>query len=602
MTVKNGSQDSAQDKKIYVGVEASNTQEQLADDSATKALQDLMKMREEGLINEKHFKKVLKHDIQKRLESFFNKLTKEQVKQLYKSAKTDQEKAALQLLFKEYKEQNRLEKQKNAEIKRAIEEAKVEADVLRGEIENSASYKAENYLQRVKNNTVSDTELKNFDKIINGKTLAEGKLNKQEKSYKSAFRKAFVQSGLSAKDFVSLLHDQTTLPDWNTILPKRDSSTWTKKESDNFDKGLLAYREAKKSNSELSRWNQIIGNLEVGLINEGKELRAVYTESLNAPISKKERKAGLRNEEANRKSAYRENNAQQLESARAHWTQKYIEQGLSQGSARAAAEELINKDLDTKWEQHLNDLDQKGIQKSDLGKFRVLTDAIKSKSPEEQIKILMTDTNFDGIGNYLDGRGVKRGMQVENALSVALNRGVPMDTVVENVIDFMKVRMPKSDLSKVKTPAEFAQWMSSDVENARAVQTALMDSPAETGKIFEYGKEAVQKTLEMQKFSPEDIKLIKETIDAAPALQGLSESGKELVLSSTASYLLAEMKKGNLISTSANLSGVSAGMNLPLDQILKGLSFNLGTGVTKDGKPFAGVGLAWNKEAAKWNL
>jgi len=27
MTVKNGSQDSAQDKKIYVGVEASNTQE-----------------------------------------------------------------------------------------------------------------------------------------------------------------------------------------------------------------------------------------------------------------------------------------------------------------------------------------------------------------------------------------------------------------------------------------------------------------------------------------------------------------------------------------------------------------------------------------------
>lgn len=184
MTVKNGSQDSAQDKKIYVGVEASNTQEQLADDSATKALQDLMKMREEGLINEKHFKKVLKHDIQKRLESFFNKLTKEQVKQLYKSAKTDQEKAALQLLFKEYKEQNKLEKQKNAEIKRAIEEAKVEADVLRGEIENSASYKAENYLQRVKNNTVSDTELKNFDKIINGKTLAEGKLNKQEKSYK----------------------------------------------------------------------------------------------------------------------------------------------------------------------------------------------------------------------------------------------------------------------------------------------------------------------------------------------------------------------------------------------------------------------------------
>ena len=519
MTVKNGSQDSAQDKKIYVGVEASNTQEQLADDSATKALQDLMKMREEGLINEKHFKKVLKHDIQKRLESFFNKLTKEQVKQLYKSAKTDQEKAALQLLFKEYKEQNKLEKQKNAEIKRAIEEAKVEADVLRGEIENSASYKAENYLQRVKNNTVSDTELKNFDKIINGKTLAEGKLNKQEKSYKSAFRKAFVQSGLSAKDFVSLLHDQTTLPDWNTILPKRDGSTWTKKESDNFDKGLLAYREAKKSNPELSRWNQIIGNLEVGLINEGKELRAVYTESLNAPISKKERKAGLRNEEANRKSAYRENNAQQLESARAHWTQKYVEQGLSQGSARAAAEELINKDLDTKWEQHLNDLDQKGIQKSDLGKFRVLTDAIKSKSPEEQIKILMTDTNFDGIGNYLDGRGVKRGMQVENALSVALNRGVSMDAVVENVIDFMKVRMPKSDLSKVKTPAEFAQWMSADVENARAVQTALMDSPAETGKIFEYGKDAVKKTLEMQKFSPEDIKLIKETIDAAPALQ-----------------------------------------------------------------------------------
>ena len=50
----------------------------------------------------------------------------------------------------------------------------------------------------------------------------------------------------------------------------------------------------------------------------------------------------------------------------------------------------------------------------------------------------------------------------------------------------------------------------------------------------------------------------------------------------------------------ANVNGLGVGVNMPLNQILKGLSLNLGTGSSLDGQPFVGVSLAWNTEVAKW--
>ena len=51
----------------------------------------------------------------------------------------------------------------------------------------------------------------------------------------------------------------------------------------------------------------------------------------------------------------------------------------------------------------------------------------------------------------------------------------------------------------------------------------------------------------------------------------------------------------------ANVNGLGVGVNMPLNQILKGLSFTLGTGASLEGQPFAWISVAWNTEVAKWD-
>ena len=62
-------------------------------------------------------------------------------------------------------------------------------------------------------------------------------------------------------------------------------------------------------------------------------------------------------------------------------------------------------------------------------------------------------------------------------------------------------------------------------------------------------------------------------------------------------YLLSKMKESG---ANAKVNGLGIGVNVPLNQILKGLSFSLGTGATMEGKSFAGVSVAWNTEVVKW--
>lgn len=52
--------------------------------------------------------------------------------------------------------------------------------------------------------------------------------------------------------------------------------------------------------------------------------------------------------------------------------------------------------------------------------------------------MLLTDTNFDGMRNRLDGRGTKRGNQIDQALIMAQRDGKSMDQIVTNIVAYMQ--------------------------------------------------------------------------------------------------------------------------------------------------------------------
>lgn len=222
-------------------------------------------------------------------------------------------------------------------------------------------------------------------------------------------------------------------------------------------------------------------------------------------------------------------------------------------------------------------------------------DSIKDKSDQERMLDLMTDTNIDGVRNHLDAKGTKTGSQVYDAFHIALDNGKIVEEVVKNIGAFMEIRNPT-----VKVPTEsvkaFADWLSADITNARAVQSALMDSPAQAIDIMTHGQDALKKTLEKNNFAPEDLQQIQNKIDTDPATKGLPEATKAELMSSLSSYLLTKMQD---VGPNASVNGLGVGVNVPLNQILEGLSFTAGTGTNFDGGLFAGIGLAWNTKVAE---
>lgn len=162
------------------------------------------------------------------------------------------------------------------------------------------------------------------------------------------------------------------------------------------------------------------------------------------------------------------------------------------------------------WKKHLKDQKDHGIQKSDLGKFHAIVEQNKNAKVEDQILALMTDTNFDGQRNAIDGKGVKRGLQVDQAFLMAKNSGLELGAIITNIKAFMEKRGMKPEGN---TPEEFYAWLSSDIKHAKMMQQALMDSPVAAVDIMMYGDKALKKTIEKQ-FSEEEIKLISDKVEA----------------------------------------------------------------------------------------
>lgn len=184
---------------------------------ATEELSKLMKLKEDELIDKYLLESVLKENIQEKLANIFSLLTPQIVKELYKSVENEEERAALELLLKEYEEKDQLEKEKKKEIQKVIRATKIELENFQGKMLEQASYGNEHFREapekhftigKTETKTLSDTELKNLDTLLSDKNLSEGRLNKLERSLKSDFRKALVLANLPVKVFLSVLDQQ----------------------------------------------------------------------------------------------------------------------------------------------------------------------------------------------------------------------------------------------------------------------------------------------------------------------------------------------------------------------------------------------------------
>lgn len=567
---------------------------------------------------------ILKEIDPQRLRAIYEKLTPEQRKNL-------------EMIFKKFKTKENEEKIR--EINTALQSFKVELENFRGQVMAQNAAKVENFRNKSQNSSleksadhkketvelnssnnqesISKTEKKNLNKILDGDFLVEEKFNKVEKGLRSDFKKLIdlVGNTTSLKRVFTILKAQVdakiALPDWSKLFVKENGEQWTEKELNKLQQAYLAYLESKKDNADTARWNRVMNALESGIINGEKSLDVIYQENVSKPISKKERKQGLEDEQwkyrlelakdgkaSEWKNNYMKEHGNEIQDMQQNW----LYEGYSGSEISQMTKDYLNDRFDAytkkEWKKHLKEEEKNGIQKSDLGNFRVLVDSIKTQTPDNQISALLTDTNFDGVRNHLDGRGTKRGDQIDLAIRMAQAEGLSMDAIARNIVIHLHTKKGENFGGAVPGTADtFAAWLRSDIKHARLVQSALMDTPENAVDIMRYGADALKKTLEAQKLTPEELKQIEDKINTDPATRELSQQARDTLMANLSSYLLSKMREPGV---NANVNGLGVGVNVPLNQILKGLSLNLGTGSSLDGQPFVGVSLAWNTEVAKW--
>lgn len=151
----------------------------------------------------------------------------------------------------------------------------------------------------------------------------------------------------------------------------------------------------------------------------------------------------------------------------------------------------------------------------------------------------MTDTNFDGMRNRLDGRGTKRGNQIDQALIMAQRSGKTIDNISENIVNYLNSKGENIEL-KAPFADSFAKWLSADIKNAIKVQSALMDSPVDAVDIMSYGSGALTKSLKKTTFYTE-----KEENQVLQKLAGLPEDIKAKLTTERAKWSFSDWQKLN---------------------------------------------------------
>ena len=573
----------------------------------------------------------LEKNVKDKMGGILKDIDPERLKAIYEKLNPEQRKN-LETIFK--KLENKENEEKVREINTALQSIKIDLENFRGQVEQNVvaapvRLRPESQNPKIEETTtepnsfnnqesISKTEKKNLNKILDGDFLVEEEFNKVEKGLRSDFRKLIdlVENTASLKRVFNVLKAQVdakiALPDWSKLFVKENGEQWTEKELNKLQQAYLAYLESKKDNADTARWNRVMNALESGIINGEKSLDVIYQENVSKPISKKERKQGFEDEQwkyrlelakdgkANEwKDNYMEQNREEIKSMQQNW----LDEGYIGSEISKMTENYLNDRFDAytkkEWKKHLKEEQKNWIQESDLGNFRVLVDSIKDQSTDNQISALLTDTNFDGVRNHLDGRGTKRGNQIDLAIRMAQAEGLSMDAIVRNIVIHLHTKKGEQfDGAVPGTADRFAAWLRSDIKHARLVQSALMDTPENAVDIMRYGADALKKTLEAQKLTPEELKQIADKINTDPATKDLSQQARDTLMANLSSYLLSKMREPGV---NANVNGLGVGVNVPLNQILKGLSFTLGTGASLEGQPFAWISVAWNTEVAKWD-
>ena len=329
----------------------------------------------------------LEKNVKDKMGEILKDIDPERLKVIYEKLTPEQRKN-LELVFK--KLENKENSEKIREINSVIRKTKIELENFKGQVLEQNAAKVENLRSESPNSkiektttepnsfnnqeSISKTEKKNLTKILDGDFLVEEKFNKVEKGLRSDFKKLIdlVGNTASLKRVFNVLKAQAdakiALPDWSKLFVKENGEQWTEKELNKLQKAYLAYLESKKDNADTARWNRVMNALESGIINGEKSLDVIYQENVSKPISKKERKQGLEDEQwkfrlelakDGKASEWKNNYMQQKREEIQDMQQNWLYEGYSGSEISKMTEEYLNDRFDAytkkEWKKHLKE-------------------------------------------------------------------------------------------------------------------------------------------------------------------------------------------------------------------------------------------------------
>ena len=325
----------------------------------------------------------LEKNVKDKMGEILKDIDPERLKAIYEKLNPEQRKN-LETIFK--KLENKENEEKVREINTALQSIKIDLENFRGQVEQNVvaapvRLRPESQNPKIEETTtepnsfnnqesISKTEKKNLNKILDGDFLVEEKFNKVEKGLRSDFRKLIdlVENTDSLKRVFNVLKAQAdakiALPNWSKLFVKENGEQWTEKELNKLQKAYLAYLESKKDNADTARWNRVMNALESGIINGEKRLDVIYQENVSKPISKKERKQGLEDEQrkfrlefaaSEWKNNYMKQNREEIQDMQQNWLYEgYVGSEISQ-----MTKDYLNDRFDAytkkEWKKHLKE-------------------------------------------------------------------------------------------------------------------------------------------------------------------------------------------------------------------------------------------------------
>lgn len=329
----------------------------------------------------------LEKNVKDKMGEILKDIDPERLKVIYEKLTPEQRKN-LELVFK--KLENKENSEKIREINSVIRKTKIDLENFRGQVMAQNAANIRNFMPESQNSkiektttelnssnnqeSISKTEKKNLNKILDGDFLVEEKFNKVEKGLRSDFKKLIdlVGNTSSLKKVFNILKAQVdakiALPDWSKLFVKENGEQWTEKELNKLQQAYLAYLESKKDNADTARWNRVMNALESGIINGEKSLDVIYQENVSKPISKKERKQGLEDEQwkfrlelakdgkaSEWKNNYMQQNREEIQDMQQNWLYEgYVGSEISQ-----MTKDYLNDRFDAytkkEWKKHLKE-------------------------------------------------------------------------------------------------------------------------------------------------------------------------------------------------------------------------------------------------------